>query len=271
MSVRQTVALPAVAESATGDGATVWCVAAGRLLAYEAHGSSLLDVAAPEGVGTLAASRDTLAAAARPGVIAWLDPKDGSVRTRTPVGGEPEVMAGGGAVWAFDRSTARAWRLAAEGTLADPVAVAGADRLAPDGERLWWTSREDTLLRGGDRPVDLGVGAAERGAVVACGNLIWVSIADGLLRVGSWAAEVAGITAAPEGPVDWLCCAGGILAGGSGRRGLFCLDPSIDAGVRQLDGDLGGELAHMVATDSVVWAFAADRGEATLVTVRPGG
>jgi hypothetical protein len=271
VTVSQTVALPDVAEAATGDGATVWCVAAGRLLAFEAGGSSLLDVAAPEGVGSLAATGDTLAAAVGPGVIAWLDPKEGSVRTRAPVGGEPEVMAGGGAVWAVDRSTARAWRLAGEGALAEPVAVVGADRLAPDGGRIWWTSREDTLLRGGDRPVDLGVGAAERGAVVACSNLIWVSIAGGLLRVGSWAAELAGTTAAPEGPVEWLGCAGGILAGGSGRRGLFCLDPSVDAAIRQLDVDLGGELAHMVGTDSVVWAFAADRGEATLVTVRPGG
>ena len=270
MAPSRTVALPGVAQAATADAATVWCVAAGRLLGFEAAGSPLIDVAAPEGVGALAAAGGTLAAA-QPGVIAWLEPKDGSVRARAPIGGEPELVAGGGAVWAFDRSTARAWRLAGEGALAEPVAVPGADRLAADGERVWWTSREDTLLRGGDRPVDLGVGAAERGAIVACGNLIWVSIAGGLLRVGAWAAELAGTTAAPEGPVDLLCCASGILAGGSGRHGLFCLDPSVDAGMRRLDVDLGGELSHLVGTESVVWAFSAERGEATLVTVRPGG
>jgi hypothetical protein len=271
VTTSRTIALPGAADAATADATTVWCVAAGRLLAFEAAGSLLLDVAAAEGVGTLAAAGGTLAAA-QPGVIAWLEPKDGSVRARTPVGGEPEVMTGGGAIWAFDRRAGRAWRLADEGTLAEPVGVPGADRLAPDGGRVWWTSRDDTLLRGGDRPVDLGVGAAERGAIVACSNVIWVSIAGGLLRVGAWAAELAGSTAAPEGPVEWLCCTGGILAGGSGRRGLFCLDPSVDAGVRSLDDvDLGGALSHLVGTDSVVWAFAAGRAEATLVTVRPGG
>jgi hypothetical protein len=270
MTLSRTVALPDVAEAATADAATVWCVAAGRLLAFEAAGAPLLDVPAPEGLLTLAAAGGRLAAT-KPGVIAWLDPEDGSARSQNPVGGEPAVMAGGGAIWAYDRSTARAWRLAGEGTLAEPVAVAGADRLAPDGERMWWTSRDDTVLRGGDRPIDLGVGAAERGAIIACSNLIWVSIAGGLLRVSAWAAEPAGFTTAPEGPVERLCCAGGILTGGSGRRGLFCLDPSVDAGMRHLDVALGGEPAHLVGTDSIVWAFAAERDEATLVTVRPGG
>jgi hypothetical protein len=268
MTSSRTVALPAAATAATADAAAVWCVSADRLLAFDAAGSQRWDVAAPAGVGTLAAAGGTLVAAL-PGMIAWLDQKDGSIRARTPVGGEPEVLAGGGAIWAFDPKTARAWRLADEG-LGRPATLAGADRLAADGERIWWTSHEDTLLRGGDRPVELDVGASEHGAIVACSNLVWVSIAGGLLRVSAWAAELAGTTAAPESPVDYLCCADGILAGGSGRQGLFCLDPSVDAGVRRLDVDLGG-LSHLVGTDGVVWCFAADRGEATLVNVRPGG
>jgi hypothetical protein len=267
----RTVTLPAAPVAAAADGETVWCVAEGRLLSFEAAGSPLDDVPAPSGLGSLAAADGTLAAALSPGVVTWLDPREGVVRTQLPVGGELEVLSGGGTVWAFDRSRGRARRLAGVGTLGEPVTLAGADRAAPDGERIWWTSSEDTFLHGGDRQVDLGVGPGERGGLVACGGSIWVSVAQALLRVGAWAAELGPPFAAPEGPVQHLVCAGGILAGGSGRRGLFALDPSIDADVRHLDVDLGGELGHLVATRSIVWAFPAGRAEARLVTVRIGG
>jgi hypothetical protein len=76
---------------------------------------------------------------------------------------------------------------------------------------------------------------------------------------------------APEGPVPHLACAGGILVGGSGRHGLFVLNPSIDVGVRHLDVELGGELDFLVATRSIAWAFPAGRPEARLVPLRPRG
>jgi hypothetical protein len=266
----QTVALPGVAVAAASDTATVWCVAGGELLAYEASGSLRFGVAAPDGLGSLAAGADALAAALEPGVIAWLNPRSGEVQAQLPVGGEPIVLAGGGAIWAFDPLSGRAWRLAGVGSLARSVSLSGADLLAPDGARLWWTSREDTLLRGADRPVDIGVDTKDRGAMVACAGSVWISAPYGLRRVGAWAGDAGPPLLTPEQSVRFLTCAQGILVGGSGRHGLFVLDPSIDVGVRHLDVDLGGDLDFLVATQSIVWAFPAEQPEARLVTVRLG-
>jgi hypothetical protein len=266
----RTVQLPAPPSAVAAGETTVWCVVGSRLLSFEAAGSPVRNVPAPEGVSSLAAAGEVLAAAGPPGVITWLDPREDSVGARLSVGGEPELLAGGGAVWAYDRSSGRARRLVGEGAATEPVAVPDADRIAVDGERVWWTSREDTLLHGGDRTVDVGVGPDERGGLVACGGSVWVSAPDALLRVGAWAAELGPPLSAPEGPVEHLACAGGILVGGSGRRGLFVLDPSVDADVRHLDVDLGGDLAHLVATRAVAWAFPSGRAEARLVSVRLG-
>ena len=270
MTPARTVPLPGPVLAAAADGATVWCAAAGRLLTFSAAGSLTTDVPAPGGLRSLAAAGGQLAMATEPGVVSWLEPRDATARTSLPVGRQAVLVAGGGAIWVFDRATQRARRLAGVGTLAELVTLPGADRIAADGTRLWWTAREDTLLRGGSQPVDLRVGPGERGGLAACAGSIWCSIAGGLLRVGGWAAELGPPLEAPEGPVDHLCCADGILVGGSGRSGLFCLDPRIDADVRHLDVDLGGPLDHLVATHAVVWAFAAGRSEATLVAVRAG-
>jgi hypothetical protein len=269
MTELRTVSLPDVPTAVASDGQAVWCVVGSRLVSYEAAGAPRHEVPAPAQLGSLAAAGDTLAAAAV-GVVVWLDPSEGAVRARRPVGGEPVVVAGGGAVWAYDGSSGRAWRLVGEGVLGEPVPLPEADAIAADGERIWWTSREDTLLRGGNGPVDLGVGPGERGGLVACSGSIWVSVADSLLRVGAWAGELGPPLAAPEGPVRLLACANGILVGGSGRAGLFVLDPSVDADVRRLDADLGGELTHLTATRSVAWAFPEGRAEARLVSVRLG-
>lgn len=44
-----------------------------------------------------------------------------------------------------------------------------------------------------------------------------MSVRDGLLRVGTWAAEVGPMMATHEGPVEFLGCADGIFAGASGQ------------------------------------------------------
>lgn len=270
MTQTATIPLPGPAHAAAASGATVWCAAEGRLLTFSEAGTPIANVPAPRGLRSLAAGERVLAAVVEPRVVAWLEPRDGSVRTSLPVSGDPVLVAGGGAVWAVDRSSQDARRLAGSGSLDEPIALPGADRVAPDGARLWWTSRDDTLLHGGERPVDLGAGPDARGGLVACAGSIWCSVPGGLLRVGAWDAEPGPPLAAPEGPVDHLTCADGILVGGSGHSGLFSLDPRIDADVRHLAVDLGGPLDHLVAAHAVVWAFAAGRSEATLVTVRPG-
>jgi hypothetical protein len=239
------------------------------LLAYEPGGSQLLEAPEPAGLLALAAAPDVVAAALEPGIVAWLDPDDGTERLRHPVGGDLLLAAGGDSVWALDRRSQRAWRLTDVGVLAEPISLAGVDQFVPQGNRLWWTSREDTLLQGGPRPVDLGVGSDARGGMTVCAGSVWISIRGGLLRVGAWDAEPGPLVEAGEGPVAHLACADGILAGGSGRQGLFVLDPSIDAGVRHLPVDLGGELDFLVASHSVIWAVPAGRPEARLVAVRP--
>jgi hypothetical protein len=264
-----TVALPGPVRAAASDGTRVWCAAGGRLVAFEPTGSPLLEAPEPAGLLALAAVHDVVVAALEPGIVTWLDPDAGTERLRRPVGGDLVVAAGGDSVWALDRRSQRAWRLTDMGVLAEPVSLAGVDQFAPEGNRLWWTARHDTLLRGGARPVDLGVGADARGGMTVCAGSVWISVSDGLLRVGAWAAELGPPLEAPEGPVRHLACAGGILAGGSGRQGLFVLDPSIDAGVRHLPVDLGGELDFLVASHSVMWAIPAGRPEARLVAVRP--
>jgi hypothetical protein len=266
-----TLALPGPVYAAASDGATVWCAAAGRLLAYEPDGAVLLEAPEPAGLRALAAAPGVVVAVVEPGIVAWLDPGTGGERLRRPLGGELTVVAGGNAVWALDRASGRAWRQADVGVLTEPVRLGDVDWLAPQGDRLWWTSRHDSLLRGGTRPVDLGVGPEGRGGMTVCAGSVWVSVRGALLRVGAWAAELGPPVEAPEGPVPHLACGGGVLAGGSGRHGLFLLDPSIDAGVRHLDIDLGGELDFLVATRSIAWAIPAGRAEARLVAFRPPG
>jgi len=266
-----TVALPGPVRAATTNGATVWCAAGGRLVAYEPAGSPLREAPEPAGLLGLAAIPGVLVAALEPGIVAWLDPDSGREQLRRPVGGELMVTAGGGAVWAFDRSSQRAWRLGGAGVLAEPVRLGDVDQLASDGDRVWWTSRHDTLLRGGARPVDLGVGAGGRGGMTMCAGSAWVSVHGALLRVGAWAAALGSPVAAPEGPVRHLACADHVLVGGSGRHGLFLLDPSIDADVRHLEIDLEGDLDFLVTTRSVAWAIPAGRSQARLVAIRPAG
>jgi len=247
------VALPGIAHAAAADAAAAWCAIGDRLLAYSPDGEPRGEAPAPEGLLGLAAAGGALAAALEPGLVAWLDAESGRETARAPVGGEPEVGAGGGAIWVVDRASGRARRLVDRGVLGEPVEVGPVDRFAPDGERLWWTSRDDTLLRGGPQPVELG----GRGPLVVCAGSVWVSAGERLIRIGGWDGQSGLPLAAP--PAEALACAGGILVGTR-----FVLNPLIDAGIREIE-PLEGRL---VATDEVAWAFSRERPEATVQRVR---
>jgi hypothetical protein len=58
------------------------------------------------------------------------------------------------------------------------------------------------------------------------------------------------MVATPEGPVEssFLAARTESSLARRVRRGLFVLDPSVDADVRHLDVDLGGDLDYIVAT-----------------------
>lgn len=181
----------------------------------------------------------------------------------------PLLVSGGGAVWAIDRATSRAWQVREAGILDAARRVPGLDRAAADGNRLWWTTSDGTWLHDFERAVDLGVAAPERGALAVCSGSVWQSVAAGLIRVGAWAAERGRIVAAPEGPVPFLACVNGVLVGASEQGRLFVLDPSVDAGARTLDADLG-PVGRLVGVGRTAWIFAAVRPEARLMSVRGG-
>jgi hypothetical protein len=264
-----TLALPGPVRAAVSDGTMVWCAAGGRLAAYGPTGIPLLTAPEPAGLLALAAAPGMVVAVLEPGIVAWLDSGTGEISSRYPLGGELAVAAGASAIWTVDRTSGRAWRIAGAGVLSAPVRLGAVDRMAPQGDRLWWTSRHDSFLRGGPHPVDLGIDPGGRGGMTACSGSVWISVRGALLRVGTWAAELGPPVAAPEGPVSHLACADGVLVGGSGQHGLFLLDPGADASARHIEVDLGGELDFLVTIGSIAWAIPAGRSEARLVAVRP--
>ncbi|MFI7127136.1 hypothetical protein ACIBQ1_15680 [Nonomuraea sp. NPDC050153] len=213
--------------------------------------------AGPPHLGSLSESplRGTLAGTAE-GRVHWLDP------TGAPLADEPfdgRVLAGGGEIWAVGSERAR--RLTGPGDFGEPVELPGLDRCAVEGERLWWTSKRDTWLRGGPREVDLCT--RERGGMTVCAGSLWISVAGGLERVSAWSGEPRRFLRAPEGPVPFLVCANGVLAGGG--RDLFTLAPAAGAAVRVTRPGLKARLGLVVAAGKHIWAFPADRPQALIV------
>lgn len=264
------VELPGRCVAAAVGGDTVWCAAGGRLLGFTENGTRRFDVPLLDGVNHIGAGRGLLVASLGPGTIAWLDPRSGSVLAKQPAGAAPLLVSGGGAVWAVDRSMSMAWRVREDGALDAARLVPGVDRVAADGDRLWWTMAGGALLRDFERTVDLGVTARDHGALAVCAGSVWISVAGGLIRVGTWAAEKGPIVEAPDGPVPFLTCSDGVLVGASERGRLFVLDPSADADARVLDVDTGGNMGALVALGGTAWVFSAVRAEARLIIVRAG-
>jgi len=163
-----------------------------------------------------------------------------------------------------------AWRVRETGALDVARPVPGVERVAADGDRLWWTTAGGASLRDFERTVDLGVTARDRGALTVCAGSVWVSVAGGLIRVGTWAAEKGPMVEAPDGPVPYLTCSGGVLVGASEQGRLFVLDPGADADVRALDVDTGGNIGALVALGGTVWVFSVVRAEARLIMLRAG-
>ncbi|QYC41305.1 hypothetical protein Nocox_18480 [Nonomuraea coxensis DSM 45129] len=203
----------------------------------------------------------TLAATAR-GRVHWLAPDGTPLATARCAG---RVVAGGGEIWAV--SGARARRLTGPGTLGPPVDLPGLAACAVEGERLWWTSRHDDVLRGGPRDVDLGVLGrhGERGGMTVCAGSLWISVPGGLLRISTWSGEPGRFVAAPAGPVPFLACANGTLVGGG--HDLFALAPAAGAALRVIPSGLDAPIARLVAAGKHVWAFPQGAAHALIVTL----
>ncbi|MGN9841927.1 hypothetical protein ACTMTI_27750 [Nonomuraea sp. H19] len=294
--------LPCPVRAAASDGTTVWCAGPGGVRAYTASGAPLDAEAGarrpddgarlPE-LRSLAAVPGTVAGAAGvPGTLAetvmvprtfagtahmsslsegsmagtlagtagdrvyWLDPC-GAPLASTLFDGR--VLAGGGEIWAVAAGLAR--RLVEPGCLGEPVELPGLDQCAVEGMRLWWTSRWDTMLRGGPREVDLG--PRRRGGMTVCAGSVWISVTGRLLRVSTWSGEPRRTTGAPEGPMPFLVCANGVLAGA--ERDVFALAPAAGVALRRIPLGLEGPLALVIAAGKHVWAFPAGRPEALIV------
>jgi hypothetical protein len=262
------VNLPGVCVAAAG-GDTARCVAGGRLLAFNDAGEALLDVPMTQDVTQLACARDLLVAIIKSGRLAWLDPETGRVLAEQAAGDAPRLVSGGGAIWAVDTPSSRAWRVRETGVLDAPRSAPGIDEAAADGDRLWWTSRDDTQLRDFARAEDIGRTASERGALAACSNSVWISVRKGLCRVGAWDAKRGLDLAAPYGPVPFLVCAQGALVGATAGGEFFSMDPRIDADVRAFHGaESTGPLGHVIAVNDAIWAFTSGRNAAHVIGIR---
>ena len=264
-----TVDLPAPCEAAAATNDTVWCAAGGRLLAFEAAGTLRLNQPL-SGVRSLGVSASRLAAILDSGVIVWLDSRTGRETGRRSTGSTAVLVSGGGVVWAIDEATGEGLHLGEAGEVVARVPMPGVDRAAADGDRVWWMSRRDTKLRDGSREVDVGVRPGERGGLTVCANSVWLSVARGLVRVGTWNAVRGPLVPVSAGPLPFLTCGGGVLVGGSSTDGLVVLDPSADVDVRRLEIDPGVDLGMLVATRAMAWVFSARHPAALLVPFRAG-
>ncbi|GAA3573811.1 hypothetical protein GCM10022419_063540 [Nonomuraea rosea] len=275
--------LPEPAVAAATDGSTVWCAAGGRLLAFDRYGSPVGSVPAPRGLRSLAAVAGTLVAAGA--ALSWLDPGTGEPRESVPAGPGTVVLAGGGAVWAADRASQRAWPLPAAGVRGTPIETPGLDACAPDGDHLWWTTHPDppshgdphsgdphpdpppsggAVLWGGPEPVALG--PVRVGAMVVCAGVVWMGAEDALLTVNAWSGvPIGGSWLQVRGPVTALACANGVLAGGGPAHGIFVLDPAKDEGPRYAGAGTPGTPGTILACPPAVWALSADRPAALVI------
>lgn len=268
MTTASIIELPDRWTAAAASPAGVWCAAGRRLLAFDEAGGRRLEVPLSDEVTCLAAASRWLVAVQPAGTLAWLNADDGTVRATQPAGRSTALISGGGAVWALDRDAGRAWRADEPGAPRDLRLLPDVDQAASDGERLWWTSTRDAWLRDGERAVDLGAALRRgRGGLAVCVGSVWMGVAGGLCRVGTWGGELGPLVKGLEDAVPFLACAGGVLVGAATRDRLIALDPSADADVRVLDVETGGEVGALVATGRTAWVFPRGRSEVRLVPV----
>lgn len=260
------VELPDRCVAAASGGGTVWVATLNRLLGFSTDGTRQFDAPCATGVTHLAMRGALLIGAHASGRVSWMDPTSGVVRGERETGGVPTLTSGGGAVWAVDRTSSRAWRVGEPGSLEGPRRVLDVNQVAADGDRLWWTTTNGGSLRDLDRLVDLDVGRTRTGALAVCAGSAWVSSHRGLVRVGTWAGTRGAIVEAPFGPVPFLSCADGVLVGASSGGQLFALDTRVDADARRVDVEAGATGA-LVTAGRTVWLFSSVEPTAHLVVV----
>lgn len=150
-------------------------------------------------------------------------------------------------------------------TRVDPIAHAGVSETG-----LWFTSAGSTHLTqvtvesGGDRLIDIDMTAKPVTALAVCGNSIWLSGGQGLVRVDPRSGRVHDVPNSEIGEVTHLMCVGyGLLAGDALDR-LFVMAFAGDSDARRVETDRSDPIARLVTDGRHAWALVdgGDRLEA---------
>jgi hypothetical protein len=245
----------------------VWYAVANRVFALDQDCARIAEGHLEETVNELAVGDSQVLAFLASGQLAWLDSNSGKAIAARPIG-RIKLTSCDRSIWAVDYNAGQAWRVRAPGELDSPRRLPGATQVAADGDRLWWTTAEPARICDFERSVPLPADAAEPLALRVCAGSVWISVADGLCRVGAWAAEVGATIQTRTGPLRFLTCASGALVGATEEGTLFILDPSVDSDGRCLEPDAPDRVRALVALGETAWVFSAEKPQVRILPLR---
>lgn len=205
------------------------------------------------------------------GSIVWYSERSGEEALRRwVVSGDLALRSAGNRVWVLDREAPALVSFDLAGTRSS-IEIGGVSTFAAGLEGVYWIS-DDGMVRFGEgerrcRPaVALPPWATPTGAMVSCANSLWVSVTEGLLMVSLRTLEPGSALPAPEGPVPHLICdQDNRIIGGA--KGVFVLDPAVDANVRPFDVALKSELRALVAAGDRIWALESAEPTAHILRI----
>jgi hypothetical protein len=187
---------------------------------------------------------------------------------RTAGSGDLELKASRDHVWAWDKTASvfLMWDVAGEPERFDAT---GATAFAPVDTGVYWLSSAGVVAfdarAGTSRKASLPDHALPAGAVLACANSLWISIAGGLLLASLDTLGSRATLSAPEGPVPHLVCFHGRVFGG-GVRAVFAIEPAADDNARSLGVTLRHPLLGLGVVGTHLWAV--ETGEPVVHIVR---
>lgn len=223
-----------------------------------AEGKQVAQISIEGSPVALAAAEGFIAAGLDSGLVIAFDGETRAELWRRPAppgaqlkGAAEYICAGAGDALAWFDRTGEGGRIVAGGMHA----------FTPGTDSVYWLSGDGVLSaysvsESSTRTLALPPGAGG-GAMTACANAVWVSLADALLLVEQYALKVRATLAAPEGPVPHLICADGKLIGG--LNGVFVLNPMADNRVHPLAVKPESALRAIAANSSMVWALESAR------------
>jgi len=183
---------------------------------------------------------------------------------RTAGSGNLQLKASRDRVWAWDQagSVFLSWDVAGE---LERLDATGATAFAPADTGVYWLSAAGLVAlsaqAGTSHKATLPDHVLPAGAVLACANSLWISIAGGLLLAALDTLDPRATLSAPEGPVPHLVCFHGRIFGG-GVRAVFAIEPAADDNARSLGVTLQRPLLGLAVSGTHLWAV--ETGEAVV-------